>query len=297
MRLGSLILMALPLGLMAQPVEVQYNPNSINPIPRYEQLYKLRTWRRIDLSEKQNRGFFAANGELSKFIIEAAKSGEIPEVYNSDSLASVMPKDKFLGGLIMQQGQAFPAWDPTAAYYLNDVVSLNGKNYASQQDNMTGVNPEQATPDQWVVTNQGQALPYLYHDINVVNLVEDEIFDKRRSRLYYDIQALGLQVFDQNTGTYKPLGWFKYKDVEKAFRNNPTKAVWFNRQNTAEDKNFADAFLLRLFHGTLYKIENPEDESIQETYQANGRPYKESVWASEWEEMKLMEKEHDLWEF
>jgi hypothetical protein len=29
----------------------------------------------------------------------------------------------------------------------------------------------------------------------------------------------------------------------------------------------------------------------------NGRPYYEGIWAREWEEMKLMEKEHNLWEF
>jgi hypothetical protein len=34
-----------------------------------------------------------------------------------------------------------------------------------------------------------------------------------------------------------------------------------------------------------------------DTYTANGRPYKEAIWATEWEEMKMMEKEHNLWEY
>ncbi|HEX5169657.1 MAG TPA: gliding motility protein GldN, partial [Cyclobacteriaceae bacterium] len=93
------------------------------------------------------------------------------------------------------------------------------------------------------------------------------------------------------------LGWFKYKDLEKVFRNHPEKAVWFNRQNTAQNKNFADAFLLRLFHGSIWKIENPDDETIDDIYRGNGRPYREGVWAKEWAEMQLMEKEHNLWEF
>ena len=33
----------------------QYNENSVNPIPKYEQLYKQRVWTRVDLEQKQNK--------------------------------------------------------------------------------------------------------------------------------------------------------------------------------------------------------------------------------------------------
>lgn len=292
-----LLLLVGSAGLMAQPELPQYNPNSIDPIPRYEHLYKLRVWRNMDLREKQNKGFFARNGEISKLIMDAAKSGEIAEIFASDSLTTKLTKDEYLGKLVYQQGTAYPAWDPANTYYQYDVVSFNGQNYESQVDNNTGVNPSQAANGEWSVSQQGQALSYLPQQVYRVNLVEDVIFDKRRSRLYYDIQAIELQAFDDATSTFKSLGWFKYKDLEKLFRNNPEKAVWFNRQNTAENKNYADAFLLRLFKGVIYKIENPDDFTIEDTYRNNNRPYYESVWAREWAEMMLMEKEHNLWEF
>ncbi|HEU5292998.1 MAG TPA: gliding motility protein GldN [Cyclobacteriaceae bacterium] len=292
-----LALFAAPLGVIAQPEEVQYNPNSLNPIPRYEHLYKLRVWRIIDLREKQNKGFFARNGEISKLILDAAKSGELAEIYKSDSLKQKYTKDEFIAQNVSQQGQSFPAWDPANTYYLNDVVSFNGKNYESQVDNNTGINPSTPTGGEWLASTQGKAQDYLPREVYRVNLAEDVIFDKRRSRLYYDIQCLELQAFDQNTGTFKTLGWFKYKDLEKLFRNNIDKAIWFNRQNTAENKNYADAFLLRLFKGVIYKIENPDDDDIESIYRNNQRPYYESVWAREWAEMMLMEKEHNLWEF
>ena len=85
--------------------------------------------------------------------------------------------------------------------------------------------------------------------------------------------------------------------MEKVFRNHPDEAIWFNRYNTAENRNYADAFLLRLFHATIDKVENPDDDRIFDTYLSNGRPYREAVWATEWEEMKMMEREHNLWEF
>jgi hypothetical protein len=117
--------------------------------------------------------------------------------------------------------------------------------------------------------------------------------------LYYDIQAFELAIpgSKTKTGFNTSLCWIRYKDLEKVFRAHPEKAIWFNRYNTAQNKNFADAFLLRLFKGALTKVENPDDETIAQIFINNGRPYREAVMAMEWNEMMLMEKEHNLWEF
>ena len=227
-------------------------------------------------------------------VLDAVRSGEIADIYYKDSVDRKMPKDEFIGTLVSQQGQTFPQWDPSHDWYGGDRVTYNGKNYEAIVDSR-GVNPEGS--NDWQQTSAGKAIEFLPFEIYKLTMQEDIIFDKRRSRLYYDIQAILFSAFDINTGTFKDLGWFKYKDLEKLFRNHPDEAIWFNRYNTAENKNYADAFLLRLFHGTIEKVENPDNESIYDTYAANGRPYKESVWAREWEEMRLMEKEHNLWEY
>jgi gliding motility associated protien GldN len=278
-------------------MEEQYNPNSLVPIPVYEQHYKVRVWRSMDLLEKQNKGFFAKNGELPKLIMDAVMSGEIVDIYANDSLTTKISKDEFLKRMQMDAGQQFDPWDPNADKYTDDIVTYNGKNYRALRDSK-GANPE-TSPDDWAVTSEGKAAYFFPSDVSNVQIVEDIIFDKRRSRLYYDMQAFELSVpgAKTQTGFNQSLGWFKYKDLEKLFRAHPKKAVWFNRQNTAQNKNFADAFLLRLFHGAINKMENPEDETIFEQYAANGRPYREAVWATEWAELMLMEKEHNLWEF
>jgi gliding motility associated protien GldN len=282
-----------------QDLEVQYNPNSINPIPLYEQHYKVRVWRNIDLREKQNKGFFAKNGELTKLIVEAVKSGELTDIYSSDSLATKISKEDFLGRLVAEQAAQYDQWDPKRDWYTDDLATYNGKNYRALRDNR-GVTPgAEGSDEDWAATSQGSGVEYQVSDISTAHMVEDIIFDRRRSRLYYDIQAIEILIPGAKTTTNidVSLGWFKYKDLEKLFRNNIPKAVWFNWQNTAQNKNFADAFLLRLFHGTIYKVQNPDDETIDDTYRANGRPYREGVWAREWTEMQLMEKEHNLWEF
>lgn len=275
--------------------EGQINPNSLLSIPRYEQLYKVKVWRTIDLREKQNKGFFAKGNEITDFILKAVASGELTDIYATDSTIRKKSKEDFYKDMVSQQGATFPAWDPTKDFYTGDIVTLNGKNYEAIVDSK-GKNPA-ASANEWQATQQGKATLYLPSEIFKLRLVEDVIFDKRRSRLYYDMLAMEFLAFDQNTGTYKSLGWFKYKDLEKLFRKNTKSAVWFNRYNTAENKNYADAFLLRLFKGSIDKVENPDDETIVDTYTANGRPYKEAIWAAEWEEMKMMEKEHNLWEY
>jgi gliding motility associated protien GldN len=278
-------------------VEQQYNPNSLTPIPSYEHHFKVRVWRDMDLLEKQNKGYFAKNGEITKLVIDAVTSGEIVDIYASDSLTTKIGKEEFMSRMQLQKAEEHDAWDPNADKYTDDLITYNGKNYRALRDSH-GANPE-TSPDDWAATSEGKAAYFFPSDVSMIQIVEDIIFDKRRSRLYYDMQAFELKVPGSKTqdGFNKSLGWFRYKDLEKIFRAHPKKAVWFNRQNTAQNKNFADAFLLRLFHGSINKVENPEDETIQEQYISNGRPYREAVWAREWAELQLMEKEHNLWEF
>ena len=152
-------------GVMAQEVqdlEVQYNPNSLNPIPVYEQHYKVRVWRNIDLREKQNKGFFARNGEISKLIVDAVKSGELTDVYQNDSLTTKLSKEDFLGRLVSEQAQTFPAWNPTQTFYTDDIVTHNGRNYRAVQDSQ-GVTPSEDAVDNWAATTQGSGLEYASH--------------------------------------------------------------------------------------------------------------------------------------
>ena len=99
----------------ADPVEIpQYNPNSVDPVPSYEQLYKVGVYRRVNLKEKQNKGFFAVNSEISKIIIDGVRSGEINHIYQNDSLKSEWTKEEFEKRLQLYEeplaSDAYP-WD------------------------------------------------------------------------------------------------------------------------------------------------------------------------------------------
>ena len=286
------------------------NQNSVLPVPYYEQLYKQRTWTRVDLAQKQNKGFFSRNREFTRLLIDAVRNDEITTYYSAapgvPELDSLITKEMFLNKLyktdpsqIVQEAQ--PLYEIDWPYIEGETIEYNGKNYVSLQDNNTGQNPETDT-DFWGPWAGVQAEAYFPTEITIVEVMEDIIFDKRRARQYNDIQSIKLIVsgdFSMDGANY-PVATFAYKDLEKFFREHPEKALWHNQYNSAENRNLADAFLLRLFHGELYKVENPEDLTIQDIYgvNENGEPsLKAGLVGAETLRMKMLEREHNLWSY
>ena len=287
------------------------NKNSVLPIPYYEQLYKQRVWTRVDLAQKQNKGFFSKNREFTKLLIEAVENDDITNYYSAapgvPELDSVITKEMFLNALYKTDPsqivmEAQPLYDPDFPYYAGDIVEYNGKNYESisPTDNL-GTNPETDT-EMWKPWAGPQAEKYFPTEITIIEVMEDVIFDKRRSRQYNDVQSIKLIVsgdFSMDGANY-PVATFAYSDLEKFFREHPDKALWYNQYNGAENRNLADAFLLRLFHGELYKVENPEDLTIMDIYgtNENGQPsQKAGLIGAETLRMKMLEREHNLWSY
>ena len=135
---------------------------------------------------------------------------------------------------------------------------------------------------------------YFAKELNILEIKEDWIFDRKRSRLYYDIQTVTLLLpADKNAAGYeKPIASFKYKDLDKLFRSDPKKFIWYNPQNQAQHKNLADAFDLRLFYGRITKVANPGDKDLVGMYGD-----REGLLKSYQTEYELMETEHGLWEY
>ncbi len=281
----------------------QYNPNSVRPVPKYEQLYKQRIWTRVDLEQKLNKGFFAKNNEFTKIIMDAVKDDLIQNIYWEDSLDRKMTKAEFFDRLNKtevddSEPEPEPLYEVDYPYYEGDIVEYNGVNYICKvdlNDNDIGIAPT-SDPELWGVYGGEVAEIYFPQEISLLEISEDIIFDKRRARQYRDIQSVKLIVPGKYSvdGANFYVATFAYKDLERFFREHPERAMWYNQQNSAENRNLADAFLLRLFHGELYQIENPDDLSIASYY---GGSAKQGLMASQWEEMKIMEREHNLWSY
>jgi len=290
------IYVGLATSLFAQQDTI-VNPNSVERIPYYEQLYRFRVWRTVDLNEKQNAGFKSAKSDIAQFLLQNIQSGNIP-VYN-DSLTNVLKPEAVV---VANQANMEPPYDARKSYFINETSSFNGKNYESTRNDNQGHVP---TDVDWWQISANQTEYFTKSNVVGIELVEDVIFDKRRSRLYYDPQAIGLLAQKGGSTDINPIGYIKYKDfydlVERASHSKDMserdKVLWRNRYNPSENRSFVEAIKLRLFHGVILKVENPGDYTIQRIYEMNGRSYGESVFARWEEEMKMMEKEHNLWEY
>src|SRR5690242_16815809 len=161
-------------SLFAQEDIPQYNPNSLNPIARYEQLYKVKVWREVRLDEKQNKGYFARNNEITKLILDAVNSGELADIYVNDSLTTKMPKEDMTKKMLMSEAAKLDAWIPGNSYYADDVVDFNGVGYKAKRDN-TGKNPG-TSPDDWGRDNSAGKGNYAQaYQLASLRMVEDVI--------------------------------------------------------------------------------------------------------------------------
>ncbi|MEN8247818.1 MAG: hypothetical protein ABFS32_02710 [Bacteroidota bacterium] len=311
----SLLILSMAIGIMvtanAQEKLPYANENSVHPIPNYEQLYKQRIWTRVDLKQKQNKGFFHKSREFTKILIDAVRNDEIQTIYDAEpglgELDSVINKEEFEKRLLKTEEEEGPAepeplYDSEWPYLEGETMEYNGQNYISLKDDNLGIPPSPGD-GLWQIYGGEQAEAYMASEITMIEVMEDVIFDKRRAREYRDIQSVKLIV----SGDYTPDGsnyyvaTFAFKDLEKFFREHPEKAIWFNQYNSAENRNLADAFLLRLFHGELYKVDNPDDLTVMDIYGKNmetGEPStKAGLIGAEYLRMQMLEKEHNLWSY
>jgi hypothetical protein len=295
---SKLILFSVCVGLsfqsLAQEKPVPGNQNSVRPIDESSIHYKARLWRRMDLNEKINQPFFSVNNEISKFILEWVKAGVLTP-YTNDSLITKLTAGQFQENLKMEEQSEEAA--------LSDAEKAAGFGAEGATPKATG------TDDGWGGGTKTSAAPakdafeakpadgavsyYFPKELSILEIREDAVIDRRRSRLYFDIQSITLIIPASKTkaGFDKAIASFRYKDLYKLFRSNPN-CIWYNSENEMQHKNMADAFDLRMFQARIIKKGNVENKFLTDLYGGE----KEGLMMSQLLEYKLLEMEHDLWE-
>jgi gliding motility associated protien GldN len=270
MKRNILLLALVLLGMCAATAQEGYNPLSLRPVHTSDVMYKKTITRALDLREKQNLPLFSRNKELTALLIEGVVKGTI-KAYENDSLQKQLTVDEFSTKLL----------SPNAAGLSSDTNDL----YLEYGDDW-----------KTIVANMKNE-KYMARDLYQLEIKEEVIFEKQRSRLQYDIQIITVYIPADHPmnakGIQLPLASFSYKElVENLFKDNP-KAIWFNTQNDQQHKNLADAFDLRLFSSYIIKVSNANDSYLTDIY----NDQKKGIMASSWAAQELMEYEHNLWEF
>ena len=110
-----------------------------------------------------------------------------------------------------------------------------------------------------------------------IAIIEDRIFDKNKSDMYYDIQYICLIDYDEQLGRYETQVCFSYKDVMDILDDTQYK----NRNNDAEYRSMREIIELRLFKSVLTELSG-EELDLKLAEKRNNQ---------------MVEYEHYLWEF
>jgi gliding motility associated protien GldN len=323
-----LVLSALTVSLAAHAQEqaaATATTGAVRPIPVSDQMFRKTIWRAIDLREKQNKPMFSDGKEISKVIIDAVKRGEL-QAYRNDSVTTTLNAKE------MSANMSFPIEAPISVDGGDDWGGSSApKSTSKAKPADDGWGPPASTPKKpttqrvavrdangKIVKKNGKTVyktvpissvaaapkpepkttdEYRAKDIYQMELTEEMIFDKKRSRMYHQIKTISLKLpstlKDNVSGLEKNIATFKYADLVKVFRNNPQTAIWFNAQNDAQHKNLADAFELWLFNSYITKVSNPAGDDLASQYGGE----REGLLAAQQTASDLIEYEYNLWSF
>lgn len=270
-----------------QPSTAATNNNaSARPIPETDIMFKKVVWRGLDLREKQNKPMFSVNKEITKVIIDAVKRGELMP-YKNDSLITPLTGADFSTKLNKP--------DEAGDAMSEEEKKIFGNAPAAEDDVFAKLNnkgKKGATAAAAPAANLNEFFP---KELYQLEMKENIVFDKKRSRMYYDIQAITLVVPVKYSakGVEERIASFKYSDLVKVFRAHPNEAIWYNEQNDAQHKNLADAFDLRLFSSYIKKVSNATDDDLATINEGSQRGLLAAQKAVE----ELIEWESSLWSY
>jgi gliding motility associated protien GldN len=283
--IGVVTGMLLSGGAMAQavvPTTASSNP-AVRPIPEHDILFKKTVWRKIDLREKQNQPMFSQNREITKIIIDAVKSGELT-AYKSDSLNTPLTREEFVANMTPKDGGG-------PALTEEEIAAGFGKKAKEEEEDAWG-----AALGSKSSNNIGPiSSEFFANQLYLLELKEDVIFDKKRSRMYHEIHSISIKV----PSTLNPLGFeqtvgtFRMDDLARVFKANPETAIWYNVQNNAQHKNLADAFDLWLFSSYITKISNTGNRDLATMYGGGQK----GLFAAQQAAEALIEFEYSLWSY
>lgn len=304
MKLKHILLVGICLmsfGAFAQETSLNPNPNSAHPIDEADIQYRAQIWRRMDLNEKINQPFFAENNQISKFLIDGVKAGLLTP-YSNDSLNTKLSLEQFLDRLKLKgklENGGLTA-EEIAAGFGGDAKPAAAPATGGGADDGWGTKKAETSKAEKPAADDFDKGPivagveyYIPKQLSILEIKEDAIIDRKRSRLYFDIQAITLKIpaSQSDAGLEDIVASFRFKDVYKFFKSNPN-CIWFNSTNEMQHRNMADAFDLRFFSARIIKKGNAANKDIFDQF-GDG---KEALKKSQKLEQQLQDKEAEMWE-
>ncbi len=233
-------------------------------ISDYHISWKKQIVRRVDLNEKPNKPFFAKNKEITKWIIQGIKSGEL-QPYQDNLCKKKMSMQEFDSNLKLPEDNN-----------TEDLNSLGNSNWDSTNKNSS------------VEESSKYFLP---NEITTMEITAFVLFDIKESKMKtipYSIQFI-IPASKFETGISRNLCIVKCEEFFKYADKYPKDMIYFNNQNPAKHLTIREAFKINAYASRIIKEENYNDDTIEDLFPDN--PLEASLEVEE----KIIAKEESCW--
>jgi hypothetical protein len=296
----------LPIARYYHKADSSTNPNFSWHPPRYDDhFYRKKVVYLLDLKEKKNRPltykenvtyYSAAEGRDGRILEKDGFIASLLKAYEEKKLIGYQPKPIYPSPQPLEFGEFKTKFMSLGGQ--QDVGSLeegseedDGEDFEEEDSGFEdegaskSANPVKGDDMGGDSTASQEATDYPSligkHLESLVEIVEDRIFDKNKSDMYYDLQYIRLMFVDpKGVIPNQYMVAFKYEDAMKFLNETQHK----NRQNDAEYRTSQEIFELRDFNSFIV---NFGGEEMGEAYLREGELRRQQV----------LEFEHHLWEF
>lgn len=256
---------------------------------------------RIDLQEKLNKPLKTAESALflpreGKFenkkgivfsLLSAFERSDIQYGYNPDSLDQPITFDQLKNKISALNSGGGGGGGGEAVASEGDGESFgDDDDFGDDEFGDESFGDDEAPVDQLPSGGQGDDFTETFAPLNyIIDIIEDRIFDKNKSDMYYDIKYIRLWYVDpQGTLYERPVIAFRYSEVMDVVLE---QTQWKNRFNDAEYRSMKEIIELRLFNSFLTEVSG-------EIMGVGGLSGKEE---GEKRRLEILEFEHNLWQY
>lgn len=236
------------------------------PIREADVMWKKRVWREIDTRERQNLPFRypgddqTGGGYFIEILLDAVKKGKI-KAYSTFN-------DRFTNALTKEQIMELLVGKPDTLT-IEDPVTGAIKQEISHRD----FDPDAVTR---------------------YRIKEDVIMDRNLGRMVTRIIGIAPLIDKKNDdGSYRgtmALMWIYYPELRPVLAQYEV----FNPQNDVHRLTWDDYLEGRYWSGRIIQVSNPFGDG---KFQDQGYTNMEALYQGQQEQEKLLEKEHDMWQY
>ena len=308
----SILLVGLLAGYVVQvlgqdPIPLPYDRDPIRAIPRAEDhFWRKKVMSRIDLTEKVNKPLvyhepnlytrgtdhFGNVDGMVYALVAGFRDGKYIG-YNPDTLTKEITYDQFVAHLMRFKAKEEGGEEGGEGDEEEGQSDIGGDEFGFGDDfggfdDFGGDFGDFGADEETATTEQQDQLPQKEAKIDeeimagmetVIELIEDWIFDKNRSAMFYNTQYIRL-IYVDPTGAIpdEAVIAFRYQDVMDILDDTKYR----NRFNDAEHRSVREAIELRRFNSYIIDLSGDQPQSLIE---------------SDYRRNQILEFEHHLWSY